>query len=60
MSHIKADRDSKLITKFEVIPASVHDSQIIEKLVEKMKAKAIYGYSTPKLTPIPVISCHPP
>lgn len=33
--HIKADLKSKLITNFEVTPASVHDSQVLNGLLEK-------------------------
>jgi IS5 family transposase len=33
--HIKADLKSKLITNFEVTPASVHDSQVLEELLEE-------------------------
>jgi len=47
-NHIKADSESKLITKFEVTPASVHDSQVMEKLVDKKKDKAIYADSAYK------------
>ena len=32
--HIKADLKSKLITNFEVTPASEHDSQVFEELLE--------------------------
>jgi IS5 family transposase len=33
--HIKVDRDSKLILTFEVTPASDHDSQLMETLIDK-------------------------
>jgi IS5 family transposase len=33
--HIKADERSKLITTFEVTPASVHDSQVLDNLLDK-------------------------
>lgn len=33
--HIKADERSKLITNFEVTSASVHDSQVLDNLLEK-------------------------
>lgn len=34
-NHVKVDEKSKLIEKYEVTDASVHDSQKIEDLVEK-------------------------
>jgi len=33
-NHIKADKGSKLITNFEVTDASVHDSQVLNELLE--------------------------
>ena len=33
--HVKVDRDSKLITKYEVTDASVHDSQVLDKLLDE-------------------------
>jgi len=33
-NHTKVDKDSKMIVSFEVTPASTHDSQMIEYLVE--------------------------
>lgn len=33
-NHAKVDKDSKMIISFEVTPANVHDSQIIEYLIE--------------------------
>ena len=33
--HIKADVGSKLITNFEVTPASVHDSQVLDELLQE-------------------------
>ena len=45
-NHIKIDSKSKLITKFEVTDASVHDSQVIENLLdEKDKGEEFYGDS---------------
>lgn len=37
--HIKSDLESKLITNFEVTPASEHDSQVMEELLEERKDK---------------------
>jgi len=37
-NHVKADKDSKLITKYEVTSAEVHDSQALQGLVEKKGA----------------------
>src|SRR3989338_7034439 len=34
-NHVKVDRKSKLITDYETSDASVHDSQMLEKLVKK-------------------------
>lgn len=34
-NHIKADKKSKLIDEFEVTPANVHDSQILEELLDE-------------------------
>ncbi|MFH2128986.1 MAG: IS5 family transposase [bacterium] len=47
-NHVKADKDSKLIVKYEVTSAEVHDSQMLEKLVEKRKDKALYADSAYK------------
>jgi IS5 family transposase len=47
-NHVKADKDSKLIVKYEVSSAEVHDSQMLEKLVEKRKDKALYADSAYK------------
>ena len=33
-NHAKVDKDSKMIVSFEVTPANIHDSQMIEYLVE--------------------------
>lgn len=44
--HVKADSKSKLITNFEVTPASVHDSQVLEELMEsKDIGQPVYGDS---------------
>jgi IS5 family transposase len=37
--HIKADVQNKIITNFEVTPASEHDSQVIDELLEPKKEK---------------------
>ena len=47
-NHVKADKDSKLIVKYEVSSAEVHDSRMLEKLVEKRKDKALYADSAYK------------
>ena len=36
--HVKVDRNSKLITTYEVTDASVHDSQVVVELLEKQDA----------------------
>jgi transposase, IS5 family len=33
-NHVKADSSSKIITAYEVTPASVHDSQVLENLLD--------------------------
>ena len=43
--HIKIDNNSKIITKFTVTSAEVHDSQELENLIEPEKDKVIYGDS---------------
>jgi IS5 family transposase len=44
--HIKADLKSKLITNFEVTPASEHDSQVFDDLLEASdKGQSLYGDS---------------
>ena len=44
--HIKADAKSKLITKYEVTDASVHDSQVLEKILDEADAdKPLYADS---------------
>jgi len=37
--HIKADVQHKIITNFEVTPASEHDSQVVDELLEPRKEK---------------------
>lgn len=45
-NHIKIDSKSKLITKFEVTPANVHDSQVIDNLLDKKdKGEKFYADS---------------
>lgn len=45
-NHIKIDSKSKFITKYEVTPASVHDSQTLDNLLdEKDKGQKIYADS---------------
>lgn len=45
-NHIKIDSKSKLITKYEVTSASVHDSQVIDNLLdEKDKGQPFYADS---------------
>lgn len=45
-NHIKIDNKSKIITKYEVTTASVHDSQVIDKLIdEKDKGEDLYADS---------------
>ena len=43
--HIKIDKKSKIITKYRVTSAEVHDSQELKNLIEKKKDKRIYGDS---------------
>ena len=44
--HVKVDKKSKLVTKFEVTSASVHDSQELDDLLdEKDKGKELYADS---------------
>ena len=47
-NHVKADKDSKLIVKYEVTSAEVHDSQALENLVELKKDKVMYADSAYK------------
>ena len=45
-NHIKSDTKTKLIVEFEVTDASVHDSQVIEKLLtEKDEGQPLYADS---------------
>lgn len=45
-NHLKADVKSKLIIEYRVTDASVHDSQVIDKLLnEKDKGQQLYGDS---------------
>ncbi|MDR0474641.1 MAG: IS5 family transposase [Treponema sp.] len=41
--HIKMDKKSKIITKFEVISAQAHDSYELENLIEPGKDRRLYG-----------------
>lgn len=43
--HVKVDKKSKLITKYSVTSAEVHDSQELKKLIEQGKDKIIYADS---------------
>jgi len=44
--HVKVDKKSKLVTKYEITSASVHDSQKLEDLLdEKDKGKELYADS---------------
>jgi IS5 family transposase len=43
--HIKIDKKSKIITKYRVTSASVHDSQELKNLIEVKKDKRIYADS---------------
>jgi transposase, IS5 family len=47
-NHVKADKDSKLIVKYEVTSAEVHDSQALADLVEPKKDKVMYADSAYK------------
>jgi IS5 family transposase len=44
-NHIKIDKKSKIITKYQATSAEVHDSQKLKNLVEKGKDKRLYGDS---------------
>jgi IS5 family transposase len=44
-NHIKIDKKSKLIVKYRVTGAAVHDSQELKNLIEKRKDRRIYGDS---------------
>jgi IS5 family transposase len=41
--HIKIDNKSKIITKYRVTDASVHDSQELKNLIDGKKDKSVYG-----------------
>ena len=41
--HIKIDKKSKIITKYRVTSASVHDSQELKNLIDRKKDKRLYG-----------------
>ena len=41
--HIKIDKKSKIITKYRVTDAAVHDSQELKNLIEAKKDKRLYG-----------------
>ncbi len=43
--HIKIDKKSKIIMKYSVTSAEVHDSQELKNLIEKMKDRRLYGDS---------------
>jgi len=43
--HIKIDKKSKIIMKYRVTSAEVHDSQELKNLIEKKKDRRIYGDS---------------
>jgi IS5 family transposase len=44
-NHIKIDKKSKIITRYRVTDASVHDSQELKNLIDKKKDKRLYGDS---------------
>ena len=44
-NHVKMDKKSKIITRYRVTSAEVHDSQELKNLVEKKKDKRLYGDS---------------
>jgi IS5 family transposase len=43
--HIKIDKKSKIITKYRVTDAAVHDSQELKNLIEAKKDRRLYGDS---------------
>jgi len=43
--HIKIDKKSKIITKYRITTAAVHDSQELKNLIDKKKDKKLYGDS---------------
>ena len=44
-NHVKVDKKSKIITKYQATSAEVHDSQELKNLIEKKKDKRLYGDS---------------
>jgi len=44
-NHIKIDKKSKIITRYRVTDAAVHDSRELANLIDKKKDKRIYGDS---------------
>jgi len=44
-NHVKIDKKSKVITKYSVTSAEVHDSQELKNLIEKKKDRRLYGDS---------------
>ena len=44
-NHIKIDKRSKIITRYGVTSAEVHDSQELKNLIEKGKDRRVYGDS---------------
>jgi len=44
-NHIKIDKKSKIITKYQTTSAEVHDSQELKNLIEAGKDKRLYGDS---------------
>jgi len=47
-NHIKADKDSKLIVRYAVTSVEVHDSHVVQDLVEKDKDQVLYADSAYK------------
>jgi IS5 family transposase len=43
--HVKVDKKSKIITRYRVTSAEVHDSQELKNLIEAKKDKILYGDS---------------
>ena len=43
--HVKVDKESKIITKYEVTSAEIHDSRELKNLIDARKDKVIYGDS---------------
>jgi len=44
-NHVKADKKSKIITKYSATGAGVHDSRELENLIDEKKDRRIYGDS---------------